>query len=199
MRYCSAACQFPPCCEDGCDAPRPQWIGNEYHNLQEWRCSACTACSRCGNALTRAWNTGHGAPLCSSCSELVRCASCHVLKPEGDYAEEVKYLRKELWRCQECRLPKCSRCPNSLTDVWNAGHGAPLCSECLAQVVCASCKTRKPESDFPKCTKQQQKNKWKCRDCLQPPCAKCGARPQKPFANPRPRGPYYCSKHQPRK
>ena len=190
------------CADCGKQVNRNDYAEEVKHQSKgKWRCQQCRLpkCSNCPNSLTEVWNAGQGAPLCSACLAQVVCASCKTRKPESQFPDCTKQQQKNRWKCTHCLQPQCSQCPNRLTNVWNAGHGAPLCSECLTQVVCASCKRRKPESDFPKCTKQQQKNKWKCRDCLQPPCAKCGARPQKPFANHRPRGPYYCSKHQPKK
>ena len=128
------------------------------------------------------------------------CISCEKYKSRQHFTEEMLLEMLARRRCKDCQYPNCSRCGNPLTEVWHRGHGEPLCSDCRGLVPCASCKDLKREDEFPAVTKKQQRNKWKCKDCLQPPCAKCGARRQKPFsAGRRPDGPYYCSKHQPGK
>ena len=127
------------------------------------------------------------------------CVSCEKSKRRQDFPEEMPtaYDRR---RCNDCRSLNCSRCGDPLAQVWNPRDGAPLCSTCSKLVKCVSCRVLKPESQFPMATKKQQRSKWKCIDCLRPRCAKCGAKRREPFgAGRRPDGPYYCSKHQPRK
>ena len=87
MRYCNAACKFPPCIV--CFARRPQEKGYQHHEQKGWKCVRCTAqetthCEFCGKEMPASVRViGRKAkPYCSDDCRYPPCSGgCGTKRP----------------------------------------------------------------------------------------------------------------------